>query len=115
MSCQVQEAPVSHLKLLARSDAEAMQHARLLARRPHAEAVTLLRWAEWEHAQEVAEPLPQGLRLLRVDLRDKAADAAIDSQPQGLRSLLLGEFAIPNSFYPINRREDATPRQAQGF
>jgi hypothetical protein len=108
MSCQVREAPVSQLTLLARSDAEAMRHAKILARRPHAESVSLLRWMEWENFEgETQFPL-QRLRLLAVGRRDAAANAAMASLPQKLRSLLLGEFALSAlSLNGISRQEDA--------
>ena len=106
--CQVREAPVRHLTLLARSDAEALRHVRLLARRPRAEAVSLLRWAAWKRDEDDVHGLPQDLELLQADRREEAAEAVIASLPQALRSLLLGEFATPaTSLTAINRREVA--------
>ena len=108
VSSQVQETPVSHLTLLARSDAEALCHARLLARRPHADSVSLLRWAEWEHGDGEAQSLLQRLRLLHASRRDAASDAAMASLPQKLRCLLLGEFALSAlSLHGVSRQDDA--------
>ena len=86
---QVREAPISRLTLLASSDAQAGQHARLLARRQSVDAVTILRWEEWQGGEREATP-----EALRAPQLEQTADAVADSLPAMLRSLVIGDFAL---------------------
>lgn len=88
---QVRETPVSHITLLAHSDEEAEAHARLLSQRPNLQAVSLLRWAEWQGQHEYPRA---PLRLLQADRRARAADAAMASLTTALRSLDVGELVL---------------------
>ncbi len=81
---QMRAALIPQLTLLASSDAEAAQHARLLTRRS-VHALSLLRWNEWE-----------GDRHCRMRLRqwERVSDVAIGSLHAVLRSLVISEFAV---------------------
>ena len=89
MTCvrQVRDAPICQLTLLANSDAEAGQCARLLARRKSVDAVSILRWVEWQNGEREAAP-----EALQAPQLEQAADAIVDSLPATLRSLVIGEL-----------------------
>lgn len=82
----MREAPIRHLKLLARSEAEIQRHASLLSRRPNVHAVSLLRWSDWKYEDSV--------RLLSSDTWERAADAALESLTAALRTLIVSEFGL---------------------
>ncbi len=98
LPAQAREAPVRYLTLLARSDAEAEQHSRLLSRRPNLHSLSLLRWLEWEAGETHHRPMANGewpaATLLQAEQRERTADAAADSLTAALRSLVVREFAL---------------------
>ena len=92
------------MMLLAHSDGAAGQHARLLRRRPNLRAASVLRWFAWEGCDETELPWPR-LYLQHADGWDRAANAVIDSLPVGLRSLVVGQFALtPSTLTRLDRR-----------
>ena len=85
----------------AYSDKGAAAHAALLSRRPNLHAASVMRWRQWGYS-DCEETWPW-TRLLPVqaDGRDCTADVIINSLPTGLRSLVIGEFALTRT--TINR------------
>ena len=85
------EAPIRQLTLLASSDEQADRNAALLSRRLNVHAVSLLRWVKWD------EEAPSLLRMPQAQRCSQTSEAAVDSLPVGLRSLLISEFAMTAS------------------
>ncbi len=108
---QAREASVSTMTLLAGSDAHAEHHADLVSRRPNLRAMSLLRWAQWQCCEKGPDGMPK-LRLLQAPQWERT-DAALDSLPPALRSLVLGVFVLTSNTSTRLKRCATTVMSAQ--